>query len=134
MGGRGGSSRLGGGSGGGWGESPELTGSEKQVRWANDIRQRIKDSIDFNIKSSTEHHQRTGFMETKIKSDLYKDAKKELSSILKNTTKASDIINMRDRLDPMSLNNTINRMAGNMATQVSNGWKYDSKTHRTRRK
>ena len=95
---------------------------------------RFKDSIDFNIKSSVEHHQRTGFMESKIQSDLYKDAKKELSSILKNTTKASDIINMRDRLDPMSLNNTINRMASNMATQVSNGWKYDSKTHRTRRK
>lgn len=132
MGGRGGSSgRSGGGSGGGWGKLPELTGSDKQVSWANDIRQRAMDSIDFNIRSSREHYNRTNFTSSMIARDLYGDMKNELSGILQKTSRASEIINMRDKLSPQRIHNIVNSMSDRMATQISNGWSYDKKRHRT---
>jgi len=132
VGGRGSSSGFGGS--GGWVSMPELTGSERQVSWANDIRQNIMDSIDFNIRSSSEHYERTRLIQSMIRRDLYQDAKSELSGILQNTTRSQDIINMRNRLDPIRLSDTIRRMSTDMTTQISNGWEYDRKTHRTRRK
>lgn len=132
MGGRGGSSgRSGGGSGGGWGNQPELTGSDRQVSWANDIRQRAMDTIDFNLRSSREHYNRTNITSSMIRRDLYGDMKNELSGILQRTSKASEIINMRDRLNPQRITRTVNNMAEDMATQISNGWSYDKKRHRT---
>ena len=132
MGGRGSSSGMSGGRG--WGSQPNLSGSDKQVKWANDIRENIKNSIDFNIRSASEHYERTNITSSMIKRDLYRDAKKELKPILSKTDKASEIISMRDRLDPGKLNSTIERMSQNMATQVRNGYIYDKKTHRTKRK
>jgi len=132
MGGRGGSSgRSGGGSRGGWGNLPELTGSDKQVSWANDIRQRAMDTIDFNIKSLQEHYNRTNFAQSMVGRDLYKDMKKELSGILQKTSSASEIINMRDKLSPQRIKNIVHSMSDRMATQISNGWSYDKKRHRT---
>ena len=132
MGGRGSSSGM--QSGGGWGRQPELSGSDKQVSWANNIRQRAMETIDFNLKSAREHYERTHIVESMIRRDLYGDMKNELSGILQRTTNASDIINMRDRISAQNIRNMVDRMARDMATQVSYGWIYDRKTHRTRRK
>ena len=132
MGGRGSSSGM--SSGGGWGRQPELTGSSRQVSWANEIRQSTMETIDFNIRSSKEHYERTGIVKSMIKRDLYSDMKKGFADLFSKTTNASDIINIRNRLSARNINGIVDKMASEMSTQVFNGWVYDKKTHKTRKR
>lgn len=134
MGGRGSKSGFGGGAGSGWGKSQKLTGTEKQVSWANEIIDRMKLMVDFNIKSNADSYNKLKDNNSMIKRDLYSDFKKSLSGVLEKTSKASDVIRMKDTaLNPSRIQSMIDEKSREMTAQIRNGWKYDKKTHTTKK-
>lgn len=112
MGGRGGSSGLSGGSSGLISASsmPKLTGSEKQVKWAEQIRDNAIDTVNSNIKLANERYR-------KYKSDTYlntlnayKQIGNQLGTALNNIISASNLIDRRDTFSPSRINNLANRI------------------------
>lgn len=130
MGGRGSSSGMG-GSRSGARNLPNLSGSEKQVKWANDIRRSALDTIELNIKSSRDYLKRfKNDFDSQVKVDLYESARETYLKKLRSVTSAKDIIDNRHLYDGQRIVNTINDMARDMAIQRSNGYKYDKKKKR----
>lgn len=110
---------------------PELTGSEKQIKWANDIRDSALDTIELNIKSSRDYLKRfKNDFDSQVKVDLYESARETYLKKLRSVTSAKDIIDNRHLYDGQRIVNTINDMARDMAIQRSNGYKYDKKKKR----
>ena len=132
MGGRGSSSGMGGGgSRSGSRNLPNLSGSEKQVKWANDIRGSALDTIELNIKSSRDYLKRfKNDFDSQVKVDLYESARETYLKKLRSVTSAKDIIDNRNLYDGQRIVNTIDDMARDMAIQRSNGYKYDKKKKR----
>ena len=124
MGGRGGASGLG---RGGAKPLPELTGSEKQVKWAKDIRQSALDTISSNLKNEKEYYSKFKDFESKMKIELYKDLQEAFQERFQNITKASQIIDMRNNISPSNIVNMVNSRARDMNMQHINGWVYDPK-------
>lgn len=108
MGGRGSS----GGSGGSGGSvrMPTLTGSEKQVSWATDIRDTALSNADLIVKNAERGRQigiSTGPTGRNISVEAARTVRAEVRDTLAATTSASTLINNRDRLSF----NTLSRLA-----------------------
>lgn len=102
MGGRGGSGGSGGGSA--YSKMPELSGSEKQVSWAKDIRGSALSAADANVRNAEKFKALGG------KPDPYNtsvESAKEVRSFLikafQGETSAKAIIDRRDRFSQNSL-------------------------------
>lgn len=115
MGGRGASSRSGGGGGGE--KMPELDGSEKQVAWANDIRDKAINAADNWEKYRSQQANATPQGKTEsVKDALYytqatKQSTKEAVSEFKSKTaeikSAKTFIDRRNALSPKSVTKAI---------------------------
>ncbi|WP_300802338.1 hypothetical protein [uncultured Acetatifactor sp.] len=125
MGGRGGSSGFDKSGRGGSGDSggkrsnpldaskmPELTGTEKQVKWASDIRKQAVDAINASVK----------FYEDRLAKNpkivAYQDevraaheTRKTLEAVLTQISSASKIIDGRGLLDKTRIKNEIQNLA-----------------------
>lgn len=115
MGGRGGSSSRSGG--GGRASLPTLTGSEKQISWANDIREQAYiqlDALDRTIsRIKKDVSKRGGMSKNAIKKEAeslagfsessIKTVRSELNDTLSKITSAKTIIDQRNNLSPDSI-------------------------------
>lgn len=75
---------------------PNLVGSEKQVKWAQDIREEAINTVDDNIKLARERYEKYKMEIYKDAEEAYKEVKKQLIPALATYTKASDLIDRRD--------------------------------------
>ena len=118
MGGRGGSSGIG-NNRKSYGEyrinisdMPDLSGSEKQINWANSIREQAIDTINNNIDNSLNKERENpsikGFFEPRIRA--YEYIGKQLEKSLKSITKASVIIDNREKLSSSRINQLTNQV------------------------
>ena len=110
---------------------PELTGSEKQIKWANDIRDSALDTIEANIESNRNYLKRfKNDFDAQVKLDLYEGARKAYLEKLRSVTSAKEIIDNRYLYDGRMIVGTVNDEARDMANQRANGWQYDKKKKR----
>ena len=95
MGGRGGNSGL--SPKGGSVKFPELQGSEKQVEWANRIRQEAMDTIEHQIQWHKETIPQRPYDKDYLEASLesYKEIKKAISDTFSSVNEASKIIEIR---------------------------------------
>lgn len=101
MGGRGSSGGAGGSSQISGKNLPSLTGSEKQISWAKDIRKGFIDSWNKDISRSLSEG------DDYYKTSEGRDFVKNLSYIANNITKSSTWINNRGRVKPLDPNNIV---------------------------
>lgn len=96
MGGRGGSSGL--SAKGGNVKFPELQGSEKQVEWANRIRQDAMDVINYQIQWHKDTIPQRPYDKDYLEASLesYKEIKKSISDTFSSVNEASKIIDKRN--------------------------------------
>lgn len=110
---------------------PELTGSEKQIKWANDIRDSALDTIEANIESNRNYLKRfKNDFDAQVKLDLYEGARETYLKQLRSVTNAKEIIDRRNAYDPKMIVDTVDDRARQMANQRANGWEYDKKKKR----
>ena len=110
---------------------PELTGSEKQIKWANDIRDSALDITEANIESNRNYLKRfKNDFDAKVKLDLYESARRAYLEKLRSVTSAKEIIDNRHLYDVRMIVGTVNDEARDMANQRANGWQYDKKKKR----
>lgn len=110
---------------------PNLTGSEKQIKWAEDIRNGLIDSIDAAIKSNRDYLKRfPNDFESRVKLDLFSDAKTGFLNQLNNIESAKEIIDKRNIYNPQRVVDLINGRGKDMSRQKSNGWIYDKKNRK----
>ena len=110
---------------------PELSGSEKQVKWANDIRNSALDTIEENIKSQRDYLRRfKNDFDAQVKLDLYESARETYLKKLRSVTSAKEIIDTRRLYDGRMIFDTVHDRARTMANQRANGWEYDKKNKR----
>lgn len=110
---------------------PELSGSEKQVKWANDIRNSALDTIEENIKSQRDYLRRfKNDFDAQVKLDLYESARETYLKKLRSVTSAKEIIDNRRLYDGRMIFDTVNDRARTMANQRANGWEYDKRKKR----
>lgn len=110
---------------------PELSGSEKQVKWANDIRNSALDTIEANIKNQRDYLRRfKNDFDAQVKLDLYEGARETYLKKLRSVTSAKEIIDNRRLYDGRMIFDTVNDRARTMANQRANGWEYDRKNKR----
>lgn len=113
MGGRGGSSGL--SSSGNSGlidtsQMPKLTGSEKQVKWAEQIRDDAIGTVNANIKLAKERMDKVSGSSKKVYEetiDAYKEVGRQLKEELQKITSASTMIDRRNSFS----GNRINQLA-----------------------
>lgn len=77
---------------------PDLTGSEKQVRWANEIRQNMLSYADANVRNAKQNEKinlRASYIATV---DATEWVRNYLVNELKTITSASKIIDKRDKI------------------------------------
>lgn len=114
MGGRGGSSGLSGGGGnGGIGKLPDLQGSEKQVEWANRIRQEAMDTIEHQIRWYKETIPQRPYDKDYLEATLgsYKEIKKAISDTFFSVKEASKIIDNRSKFSPSRIQDIARKSA-----------------------
>lgn len=116
MGGRGGSSGLRGGSSGliNVSSMPKLSGSEKQVKWAEQIRNNAINSVNSNIKLANERYEKyktDSYLDT---ANAYKQIANQLDSTLNNITSASILIDKRNTFSP----NRIDKLASDIEEEI----------------
>ena len=117
MGGRGGSSGLSGGS------LPKLEGSEKQVKWAEQIREDALGVIDRQIKWYKDEmpnrpHDKD-FMQASLES--YKEIKKSITDTFSKTKEASKIIDNRSKFSPARIQDIARKAAEEKARKKKRG-------------
>lgn len=109
MGGRGGSSGLSPSSKSGLidaSQMPKLTGSEKQIKWAEQIRENAINTVNKNIELAIERNKQYG-KQTQIYADQiesYNHIGKQLGEELKKIDSASVLINRRDTFSGQRIN------------------------------
>lgn len=76
---------------------PNLTGSEKQIKWAESIRNGAIETVNGNIELFSERIKQYGNIDLYVDTiNAYRHIGKQLSDTLKNITSASKIIDKRD--------------------------------------
>lgn len=102
----------------GWSNAnmPELKGSEKQIRWANDIRSSALDVAEMNIRNARKN-EKLGlgitYLNPSVKST--NEVRDMLRKLFQSQTSAKEIIDKRDGFSQNSLKNIaaeIDRMKG----------------------
>lgn len=110
---------------------PDLSGSQKQVKWANDIRDSALDIIEGNIRANRDYLRRfRNNFDAQVKLDLYEGARETYLKQLRSVTNAKEIIDRRNAYNPQMIVDTVNDRARQMANQRANGWEYDKKKKR----
>lgn len=116
MGGRGGSSGLSSGNDRSGmiktSDMPQLTGSEKQIKWAEQIRQGAISTVNDNIQLAIKRNNETG-----NKTDVYKDTikaynhiGKQLGEELKKIKSASVLIDRREAFSGKRINDLAQKL------------------------
>jgi len=95
MGGRGGSSSRGGGAAGGGGALPELTGTERQVAWANDIREKFLGNIIAQREQAMASARNAPETQRQLLHEMYDE--------IGRTDSARFYIDNRDAVSPMQM-------------------------------
>lgn len=103
MGGRGSSGSSGGGSGSASSaKMPALTGSEKQIAWANEIRAGFLNAADANVRNAQRDRSLgtavKGYEGTAISVEAAKQVRKDAVKMMQGVTSAKQIIENRGRL------------------------------------
>ena len=76
-----------------------MKGTEKQIKWAEDIMNNALNTVNANI----EHSKTSDALLTRLQ--VYEEIKKMLEESFSQVTEASQLINARDRFDPRRINN-----------------------------
>lgn len=114
-------------------DMPALTGSPKQIEWAENIRNEAIETANDLVQTQSKNYEK--FKKLKEYSDevqLYmaQDMASVIKQNLKSITSASKIIDIRNNISAGGIINLYNGMANSVSTQISNGMKYDRKMHR----
>lgn len=111
MGGRGGSSGL--SPKGGSVKFPELQGSEKQVKWANQIREDAMDTINSQIQRHKDMIPQRPYDKDYLEASLesYKEIKKAISDTFSSVKEASKIIDNRSKFSPSRIQDIARKSA-----------------------
>ena len=92
---------------------PELQGSEKQVKWANQIRQDAMDVVERQIRwygeTITKRPYQDDYLEAALES--YKEIKKAISDTFSSVDEASKIIDNRSKFSPERIDNIARKSA-----------------------
>lgn len=91
---------------------PELSGSEKQVKWANEIRENAVDTINRNIERARESIKKSPRSAAIFQKDIdaYAEIGRQLHIVLKQITNASQIIDKRGLFDSSRINQEVNKL------------------------
>ena len=76
---------------------PQLTGSEKQVRWANEIRENAINTINANIETARKRMREYPSLSKRYSEDIesFSEIGNQLKAVLEKVTSAEQIINKR---------------------------------------
>lgn len=125
------------GSGSGFGKSgsgsrgfPKLSGSEKQVQWAESIRSDAMAAIENGLRNAKEEYSKFKDFTSEAEMHLYDGLKESMSAQFQQVTEASKIIDVRNSLSPNNIHSMVKNKAKDMNLQHKNGWKYDAKLKR----
>lgn len=108
---------------------PELNGSEKQIKWANDIRESVINTIDANIKTNKDILRKNkNDFDAQITKDLYEGAREAYLLKFKSVKNAKEIIDGRNFMyNPYKITDLVRDRVNDMKLQKANGWIYDKK-------
>lgn len=109
------------------GSLPKLQGSEKQVNWAENIRDSALETIAQGYKNAKEDYEKFKTFQDKMKMEIYKDLDKGFRSQFQKIDSASKIIDMRHGISPANITDKVMQEASDRAMQKLNGWEWDAK-------
>lgn len=84
----------------------ELKGTEKQVAWANEIRDNAINTINRNIEICEERNKKHINM-CAVELQVWLELKEAVFSKIENIDRAAEIIDMRHMLDPRAIINLV---------------------------
>ena len=87
-----------------------MKGTEKQIKWAEDIMYDALDTCDKNIKLNGERYEATGLDMYKMQATLYKIAKATFEKAFAGIEDASEIIDKRYKYNGKTANEYVTRM------------------------
>ena len=94
-----------------------MKGTEKQIKWAEDIMHDVLDTCEKNIKINSERHEQTGLDMFKAQAVLYKIVKATFEKAFAGIEDAGAFIDMRHRYS----GETANRFVARMMEQINKG-------------
>lgn len=87
-----------------------MNGTEKQIKWAEDIINNAYNTIDANIANMENKNEE--FFTTRVLA--YRECRKQLDEVLNNCNDAATIIKNRDLFDPTRINRMVCEMVVEM--------------------